>query len=477
MISRRFTLADQIKFANFSGDFNPIHVDIVASRRLIYGQPVVHGVNAMLWALACFASGHQRPITVQSLTCSFTKPLLLNEDVTVDIDASVICKTIIRLRQGVQVVTKINLAYTLCEAGQLEEFQGAVTNDSSFGTQPDLVTEEDLPRLTGEFCMAFNTEKAIDLYGPQLLAVFGSQSVAEMTALTKVVGMHAPGLNSLFTEIKLKPARAVHQACQLRYKTQEYDQRFHQLVVSCNSKTFDSTLKAFYRPPAISQAAYSVLKQAVSDTEFASQRALVIGGSRGLGEATAKYLAAGGAQVLLTYSRGVGDANAIVEDISSHGGIAKTVLFDLTSPNQEVLAVMDSFEPTEIYYFATPFIFSGKKGIFAENRLKQFMDFYLLGFHRIIDHFSKCGVNRYFCPSSIALDENPAAMGEYCVAKAAMEAYCEWVVKNRPSIKIAYPRLPRLATDQTASIATTDNADTALMLNLLREFSSAKRNL
>jgi hypothetical protein len=149
MISRRFTLADQIKFVNFSGDLNPIHVDLVASRRLIYGQPVVHGVNAMLWALACFASGHQRPITVQSLTCSFTKPLLLNEDVTVDIDASVICKTIIRLRQGVLVFTKINLAYTLCEAGQLEEFQGAVTSDSPFSTQPDMVIEEALPGLAG----------------------------------------------------------------------------------------------------------------------------------------------------------------------------------------------------------------------------------------------------------------------------------------------------------------------------------------
>jgi len=45
MNSRRFTLADQIKFANFSGDFNPIHVDLVASRRLIYGQPVDDGLG------------------------------------------------------------------------------------------------------------------------------------------------------------------------------------------------------------------------------------------------------------------------------------------------------------------------------------------------------------------------------------------------------------------------------------------------
>jgi NADP-dependent 3-hydroxy acid dehydrogenase YdfG len=470
MINRRFTLADQIEFASFSHDFNPIHVDPIASRRLIYGQPVVHGVNAMLWALATFASDHSGPVKVQDLTCSFTKPLLLHEEISVDIDSSAGCDTTIRLRQGGQVAVKISLAHIPCEAGQLEEFQGIKTCGSPFGTQPDLVAEEALAELVGEFSIAFNIDKAVDLYGPRLITVFGGQAIAEMTALTKVVGMHAPGLNSLFTEIKLKPATAVRQACHIHYKTQEYDKRFHQLVIACNSRTFDSMLKTFYRPPATSQPGYSAIKKSVSDAEFELQRALVIGGSRGLGEVTAKYLAAGGAQVLLTYSRGVADADAIVQDISLHGGIVQSALFDLTTPDEEVPAIMNDFAPTDIYYFATPFIFSGQKGVFAESRLKQFMDFYVLGFHRIVNHFSKRGANRYFCPSSVALAERPAAMGEYCVAKAAMEAYCEWVVKNKPHIKIAHPRLPRLATDQTASIAVADNGDTALMLELLRDF-------
>lgn len=473
MTSRRFVLADQIEFASLSHDFNPIHVDPIASRRLIYGQPVVHGVNALLWALATFASGVQGPIKLQNLTCSFTKPVLLNEEVTVHIDSSSPFKPIIRIRQLGQVVAKIGLTYAPGEAGQLEEFQETEQTEPPFGTQPDLVTEEALPAIAGEFSMAFNTAKAIGLYGPQLFAALGSQAIAEIIALTKVVGMHAPGLHSLFTEIQLKPASAARQAGQLHYKTQEYDQRFHQLVIDCNAKTFDAKLKAFYRPPAVAQRAYSVLKQAVSEAEFALQRALVIGGSRGLGEVTAKYLAAGGAQVLLTYSRGATDANAIVEDIGLHGGIAKTAPFDLTSFTEDAVAVLDNFAPTDIYYFATPFIFSGQKDVFSENRLKQFMDFYLLGFHKLVDRFSKHGTNRYFCPSSVALDEQPAAMGEYCVAKAAAEAYCEWVVKNRPSIKIAHPRLPRLATDQTASVAAVDNGDTALMLELLRDFSRA----
>jgi len=64
MTSRRFNLPDQIKFALFYRDVNRIHVDPVASRRLIYGQPVVHGVDAMHYGLACFARGHQRPIII-----------------------------------------------------------------------------------------------------------------------------------------------------------------------------------------------------------------------------------------------------------------------------------------------------------------------------------------------------------------------------------------------------------------------------
>lgn len=476
MIRHNFALADQIEFARFSHDFNPIHIDPIASRRLIYGKPVVHGVNAMLWALASFSHDLPGPIQLHRLTCSFMKPVFLNEEVTIEIHAPINRKSVIRIRQGGQVVAKISLVYAMCEVCLLEVFQDQGNCDSPFSTQPDVVAEEALAGLSGEFVMAFDTAQAIAIYGPKLLAVFGNQVIAEITSLTKVVGMHAPGLNSLFTEIQLKPATAFRKPYLLHYKTLEYDQRFHQLILDCSSRTFDARLKAFYRPPAVLQASYSTLKQSVCAMEFVSQRALIIGGSRGLGEVTAKYLAAGGAQVLLTYSSGAADAEAIVRDISLHGGVASSAPFDLTSINGEALDALDDFAPTDIYYFATPLIFSGQKGVFAEGRLKQFMDFYLLGFHRLVDHFSKRGTNRYFCPSSVALDESPAAMGEYCVAKAAAEAYSDWVVRNRPHIRIAHPRLPRLATDQTASIAAADNGDTKLMLDLLRDFYESGSN-
>lgn len=474
MSSRRFVLADQFEFAHLSQDFNPIHVDSVASRRLIYGQPVVHGVNAMVWALSQFAAQQPGPVQLLSLTCSFTKPIVLDEELSVLIDTSAAPKVMLRLRQLGQVVAKITLTCAPDRDGSAREFLGEPPPVHLTGTpHPDRVSEAALPGLQGEFALTFNISKAEAMFGPALFDAFGSQAVAEIIALTKVVGMHAPGLNSLFTEIQIKPAADACRLGQVRYQTQEYDPRFHQLIVSCSTDSFDVRLKAFYRPAAVVQPGYEVLRRVVSDNEFASQRALVIGGSRGLGEVTAKYLAAGGARVLLTYNRGASDADAIVTNINSQGGHAQATAFDVASFSDESLVVLDDFAPTDIYYFATPFIFSGQKDVFSDHRLRQFMDFYLLGFHKLLDRYVQRGTRRFFCPSSVALDELPASMGEYCVAKAAVEAYCDWVSRNRPGVTISHPRLPRLATDQTASIAAADNGDTALMLKILREFTLA----
>src|SRR6266850_1891833 len=50
-LSRTFSLEDQSAFAALSGDFNPIHVDPLLARRLLFGAPVVHGVALLLWGL------------------------------------------------------------------------------------------------------------------------------------------------------------------------------------------------------------------------------------------------------------------------------------------------------------------------------------------------------------------------------------------------------------------------------------------
>ncbi len=72
------------------------------------------------------------------------------------------------------------------------------------------------------------------------------------------------------------------------------------------------TIKAFCRPKPQNQENYLSLKNQVDRDEFAAQRALIIGGSRGLGEVTAKLLAVRGADVKITYQQGKEDAHRIV---------------------------------------------------------------------------------------------------------------------------------------------------------------------
>lgn len=68
------------------------------------------------------------------------------------------------------------------------------------------------------------------------------------------------------------------------------------------------------------------------DMELKGRVALVTGGSRGIGKAIAKGLAAEGADVTLTYGSNQTAADAVVEEIRAAGGTAAAVGFDVKDP-------------------------------------------------------------------------------------------------------------------------------------------------
>ena len=67
--------------------------------------------------------------------------------------------------------------------------------------------------------------------------------------------------------------------------------------------------------------------------------ALVTGGSRGIGAAIAKRLAADGAMVAITYTKGADAAASVVEAIKSAGGKAIAVQADATDADQVKAAI------------------------------------------------------------------------------------------------------------------------------------------
>ena len=146
--------------------------------------------------------------------------------------------------------------------------------------------------------------------------------------------------------------------------------------------------------------------------------------------------------------------------------------FDVLSHEKDYLsASLSNWAPTHLYYFATPFIFSGVKGIFSASLFNRFCDYYVVGFLNIVEQLRSLGLRNIFYPSSVAIDELPLDMGEYAAAKIAGEMLCMYLKTSNKDMSIYSPRLPRLSTDQTVSILPIKNQDPVqVMLKHLRLF-------
>ena len=79
MNERIFTLKDQQDFSRLSGDYNPLHIDPVLSRRLLFGQTVVHGIHAFLWGIEQWIENKNEGIHFDSINTQFVKPIFLNK--------------------------------------------------------------------------------------------------------------------------------------------------------------------------------------------------------------------------------------------------------------------------------------------------------------------------------------------------------------------------------------------------------------
>ena len=74
-------------------------------------------------------------------------------------------------------------------------------------------------------------------------------------------------------------------------------------------------------------------------SKLSNKVALVTGGSRGIGAGIAKRLAADGAKVAITYTKGADAAASVVKEIEGGGGMAIAIQADAADPNAVTAAV------------------------------------------------------------------------------------------------------------------------------------------
>ena len=457
--ARSFALADQEEFARLSGDRNPLHLDPLLARRLIFGQPVVHGIHLLLWSLEQCLAGRQGPWALERLRVDFRRHLGLGQEVT--------CR-VSRQEEGTLEVELLagGAPVAWWEAGL------APADSPAPGPPPPLppdtlcheLSAQEASQAKGALALGLDPELLGRLF-PGLAQSLPARQVALILATTRLVGMHCPGMHSVYAGLELDfnaPQR--EEWGKLEYEVSRFEPVFSLLWLALKADGCQGSIKAFVRPGPRRQAGMEQLKDLVQPGEFAGWQSLVIGGSRGLGEVAAKLLASGGAQVVLTYNQGQADAQAVVEAIRRAGGQADCLALDVLAWAENPLAGLEGMVPNNLCYFATPFIAKGAGEGFSPKSFAHFSDFYVQGFLALVQAALALGPPslRVLYPSSVAVEELPADMREYAAAKLAGEAICGFLRKSQPqALRLWAPRFPRLDTDQMPTFLPVPSADPA----------------
>ncbi len=449
-------------FAELSGDYNPLHVDAVYARRLQFGHPIIHGIHHLLatWDaanLAVLQHSNTTPLYLSELVATFLNPVRADQVI------EYCCELFPEQQNAVisafcadQKILSLKLKFSVGQTVEVEK-------NAFLPTCPpkEAPLNQNFPPVhdSGECRLYFDQSCAEKLF-PGLMRYVSLQQLAQIIACTRIVGMRCPGLNSIFAGIRLNFSAGVAGDGDdaVRFSVTYQDARVKMLKIDVEAEGMKGMLDTFLRPAPVKQPTYAAVCSTIPDAhQFATQRALIIGGSRGVGEITAKLLAAGGADVIIMYHQGLEEAENVAEEINDGRGRCQVAALDINALSAQSLIFFGEQLPTHIYYFASPHISLNRTRAWNTILFSQFCQFYLDAFSNLVSLYAEHAVQSgmpltIFYPSTIFIDKPEKGFAEYAVAKGAGEILCRQLATRYPNVQFLMPRLPRMATDQTSSI-------------------------
>jgi acyl dehydratase len=467
---RDFVAADQERFAAACGDRNPIHMDAVAARRTLAGFPVVHGIHALLWSLDSLFRHFPKFRRIASIQVSFEKLIYVGDHV----QAVLAHHSERRLR--------VEMLVEGTRAVRLEMVLGDPQSNADTGsrepmlqpTEPLVLTFEQMVDCHGRVPF-FSVPKTVCQMFPVAANALGAQRVAALACSSFLVGMVCPGFHSIFRALNL--FTVLMRECDydaLQFRVTHSDPRFRLVKLAVSGGGWTGSLDTHARPEPTVQPDLPTIATTVVPGEFSNASALVIGGSRGLGELISKIIAVGGGHVTLTYSVGETDARRIQAEIIAYGAKCDIIHYDVRLNARDQISRLSSLL-SQVYYLATPIIYHRKSTLFNQQRFHEFLTFYVTGFSDLCRELRlKFGKElSIFYPSSVYISSRPDGMTEYAMAKAAGEVLCADIQRFESPGRILIRRLPRLPTDQTASLINIATAEPiSVILPIVREVNA-----
>lgn len=461
-MARVWTVEHQFAFAQATGDVNPMHMDARVARRTLAGERVVHGVHAALWALDACSVKHSLE-RLATLQMRFERFVLVGDRTEITVHEAGAQQ--IRLSLSVNGIRALTIQAALASerppARPIEASQAAIP------TQPVVVDPTAITGLAGAFRLL--DPAAVVALAPRLAGAIGPTRVAALGGLSTLVGMFVPGLHSILSKIDVT-LTDVADGLSLAYAVKRFQPMLQSVMIEASGPGVTARVEGFVRPRPVEQESLQDLARLVQPGAFSGVSALIVGGSRGLGAATAKLIAAGGGEVCITYASGADDAQAVAREIRDEGRHCQVLQYDAARPVAEQLGALE-INPSQLYHFATPRIFRQKRALFEAACLEEMMRVYNYAFYELsLFCLARREVVSAFYPSTTAIDEAPRDTLEYVMAKTAGETLAAAMARTIPNLRTVVERLPRVKTDQTATIFPVPAAlPSALMLPIIQQ--------
>ena len=451
---RIFTKDNQESFATLSGDWNPLHVDEEIARRTLAGSTVVHGIHGVLWALNIGLKLNHIHNIIESIQVKFHTSIKLHETVQcffTEGNEKSNCKIIIRSSESLKTTIILSFSNSISFI--------PIPEDKYIKSSPKIY---DFKKISAEeYTQELKFNKT--LYKTMFSCLenkFSDTQISLLLGISNIIGMQCPGYHSLFSSFNIFWSGSSDNS--IKYQISDYNERFSSIKIMIKSGEAKGQLHSFIRPSLVEQKLTRNIKNNIPKKIFSKWKVLIIGGSRGLGEASVRVLTQGGAKSCITYYKGLGDAKKISKETAS-----EILYLDILSDYKINL----DWQPTHLLYFATPNIVSEDASIDAERLSRLYKNYFIKGFKDIINKINYGQALNVFYPSTIYIDDKNKKFESYAAVKKTGEEICNSMNQSHSNLNILYPRLPRLKTDLTASLINSDSlVATSYLLNIYKKW-------
>lgn len=441
-------------------------------RETPFEDNLVHGVHAVIALLEAACRDFGLHGTVGRLQAVFAKPVFPGEPLRPILIRS--SATDMRLALVHEEEALVRLSVKLAPTswkGPSPDFRGLLPEAKP--DEPDLMKE----RLSLTPLPLAPSLGEIGARYPLAAGLFAPGGLPSLALLSTAVGMRWPGAASLFAGFTAHFPGTADATDRLELSAEPLDPRVGITRLAVANAFVSAEVEAFRLPSPPVPPDLAALRPAVSPGAFAGQRALVVGATDGLGATTARLLALGGADLVISYYSKSAAAASLRDEIRAMGGECCLIRLDVGDP-----ADLDRIDWTGfncVYLFASPRIFLRKTRFWNQERFAAFAAAYLEPLANIAGRLHQKGSKGRKCifyPSTVAIDEASSEISEYAAAKLAGEHLAATVPARYPDLLVEVARLPRLETWQTTHVIHVEAADTvSTLLPILERIAAAIR--